>query len=236
MADYSHYGGIATDWETYMAKNPQPAVPPGLSPLELQKLTNDGREAASNAITKGLDGVSQQDFSCPTSDNQTIPIRIYKPSSASPEARLPVYIYFHGGGFLFGTLTTEDAACYGIVKALGIVVVNVNYRHTPAWKWPCQAHDAWAALNWAYENMDAIGGDETKVVVGGRSAGANLAAGVVLREKDEVCVVNPRSVSHMADECEARPQSNLWTAPRYSVALSLEFIPIRPNCPWQVII
>ena len=186
MADYSHYGGISPDWISYMAANPQPTIPADLSPLELQKLTNDGREAASNAITKGVDGVSQQDFACPTSDSETIPIRVYRPSSTPLTEKLPVYLYFHGGGFLFGTLTTEDAACYGIVQALGIVVVNVNYRHTPEWKWPAQAHDAWAAVNWTFRNIDQIGGDETHVVVGGRSAGANLAAGVVLREKDVV--------------------------------------------------
>lgn len=193
MADYSQYGGVSPDWEAYMAQNPQPALPPGLTPLQLREMTNQGREAASNAIiqTKSPAGkVEQQDYACPTSDLQTVPIRVYRPAEGLKKAgtkRLPVYIYFHGGGFLFGTLTSEDAACHAIVEELGIVVVNVCYRHTPEWEWPTQAHDAFAALNWVFENMQQkIGGDETKVIVGGRSAGANLAAGVVLREKDVV--------------------------------------------------
>ena len=66
------------------------------------------------------------------------------------------------------------------------MVVNVCYRHSPEWKWPTPANDALDALNWVFNNMDLIGGYETKVIVGGRSAGATLAAGVVLRDKDTV--------------------------------------------------
>lgn len=131
-----------------------------------------------------LDSVKVQDFSYPTTDGQTIPLRVYQP--VRDDSKYPVYVYFHGGGFLFGTLSSEDGACYQTVKTLGVVVVNICYRHTPEWKWPAAADDAFAGLNWVFDNIDAIQGDASRVIVGGRSAGATLAAGVTLREKDVV--------------------------------------------------
>ncbi len=56
MADYSRYGGEAPDWAAYMAANPQPPLPPNLTPVELQKLTNAGREANSEEILKTITG------------------------------------------------------------------------------------------------------------------------------------------------------------------------------------
>ena len=95
---------------------------------------------------------------------------------------LPVYLFFHGGGFLFGTLSSEDASCGRIVAALNIVVVNVCYRHTPHYKHPTQASDAWDAFQWVRSHFDTIGGDRNRLIVGGVSAGGSLASSVVLRE------------------------------------------------------
>ena len=73
-----------------------------------------------------------------------------------------------------------------MAENIGIVVVNVCYRHTPEWKWPTQREDAFNALDWVFDNIDMIGGDRDQVLVGGRSSGSNLAAGISLRDKELV--------------------------------------------------
>jgi acetyl esterase/lipase len=95
-------------------------------------------------------------------------------------------LFFHGGGYCFGTLSSEDGFCSWLVEKAGIIVVNACYRHTPDWKWPAQREDAYNALNWVFDNMDLIGGDRNKVLVGGRSSGSNLSAGIALRDKEVV--------------------------------------------------
>jgi acetyl esterase/lipase len=104
--------------------------------------------------------------------------------------RLPVYIHLHGGGFLFGTLSSEDSICSRIVIALAekdtaplpVVVVNVNYRHTPEHRYPTAWNDVEDALHWLHDHLDEIGGDEAKVVMGGISAGAWLTASTTLAQ------------------------------------------------------
>ncbi|RDL29588.1 uncharacterized protein BP5553_10707 [Venustampulla echinocandica] len=168
-----------------MAANPQPQLPPGLSPVELRAHTNAGREANSQQILRSITvDIDTKDFRCATTDEQTIPLRVYKPSSIPSGVQLPVFIFYHGGGYCFGTLSSEDGFCSWMVEKVGIIVVNVCYRHTPEWKWPAQREDAFNALNWVFDNIDLISGDQNKVLVGGRSSGSNLAAGVSLRDKD----------------------------------------------------
>jgi len=95
---------------------------------------------------------------------------------------LPVYIHYHGGGFIYGTLSSEDVACSRIADSLSIIVVNVCYRHTPQATYPVQHNDAFDSFDWIVLNMNLFRGDTQKLVVGGISAGANLAAAIVLRE------------------------------------------------------
>jgi acetyl esterase/lipase len=93
---------------------------------------------------------------------------------------LPIYIFYHGGGFIYGTLDSEDAACSRIVAAMDIIVVHVCYRHTPQHPFPAAHNDALDAFDWIVENAEAFGGDVANVIVGGVSAGANLAVTVAL--------------------------------------------------------
>jgi acetyl esterase/lipase len=139
-----------------------------------------------------LEKVTWQDYSILTRDYQNIIARVYtpkpQPKPSSPDTNtplLPVYLYFHGGGHLYGNVDGEDASCSRIVAESpgpGIIVVNVNYRHTPEFVWPTQLDDAWDSFVWLSQHIvDTIGGDPGQVVVGGISAGGGLAASVVLR-------------------------------------------------------
>ena len=110
-----------------------------------------------------------------------IPIRVYTPGSAGP---LPVLAWFHGGGWVLGSLDSEDGTCRRLANAAGCVVVSVEYRLAPEAKFPAAAEDCYAATDWAARNAAAIGGDPSRIAVGGDSAGGNLAAAVSLMARD----------------------------------------------------
>ena len=105
--------------------------------------------------------------------------RVYQPG----EGERPVLVYFHGGGFVVGSLDTHDNVCQKLADESGWTVVSVDYRLAPEHPFPAPLEDAYAAVEWVADNPEAVGGDGT-VAVGGDSAGANLSAGVSLLARD----------------------------------------------------
>jgi acetyl esterase len=117
--------------------------------------------------------VTTRDMGIETTDG-TLPLRLYKPPGA--EHPLPVLVWLHGGGWVVGSLESHDNLCRALSKAGGLLVVSVGYRLAPEHRSPAQQADTMAALHWAAENVAAHGGDPARLVVGGDSAGGNLAA------------------------------------------------------------
>jgi acetyl esterase len=109
-----------------------------------------------------------------------IPIRIYRPNSEN----VPVLVYAHGGGFVFCDLDSHDGLCRSMANHLPAVVISVAYRLAPENQWPDAAEDVYTAARWAVDNADAISGDARRVVVGGDSAGGNLAAVTAVMARD----------------------------------------------------
>lgn len=93
----------------------------------------------------------------------------------SPRQPLPVYVYFHGGGWTSGDKQALTTYCASQAAA-GMVVVNVNYRMATTFQMSHMLQDANAALAWVRENIGEYGGDPDVVVVGGDSAGGQIAA------------------------------------------------------------
>ncbi|MBV9485999.1 MAG: alpha/beta hydrolase [Frankiaceae bacterium] len=106
-----------------------------------------------------------------------IPIRIYRPDGDGPS---PTMAFFHGGGFVIGSIETHDDHARRLCHDLDMVVVSVDYRLAPEHKFPAAFEDCLAATRWVAENIDTLGGDPDKIVVGGDSAGGNLSAAVAL--------------------------------------------------------
>lgn len=111
----------------------------------------------------------------------SIPIRIYRPS---PEiASLPGVVYFHGGGWVYGSINTHDGVCHALAKKSNSVVVSVDYRLSPEHRFPAALDDAWAAMAWvAQHGPEGIDGE--RLAVAGDSAGGNLAAVCARRARD----------------------------------------------------
>lgn len=114
-------------------------------------------------------------------ENGTIPIRIYTPLGDGP---FPVLAFFHGGGWVFGTLDGYDPFCRELALKSGFMVVSVDYRLAPENKFPRPLFDCYQALVWTFQNISTYNGNPCFITVCGDSAGGNLAASVALIAKE----------------------------------------------------
>lgn len=108
-------------------------------------------------------------------------IRIYGSESGKIK---PVLVYFHGGGWVLGDLDTADTICRFFALQADCVVVSVDYRLAPEYKFPAAVEDAYAATSWVAKNAQTLHGDPARIAVAGDSAGGNLAAVVSLMARD----------------------------------------------------
>jgi len=181
--DFSQYGGPSEEWLAVQATLPATRFDISIDPNILKDTMNKEREARSaEAMKLFAPHVQVKDFSIPTRDGSSIEARTYRSANIGDAEVLPVYLYFHGGGFLSGTLKSEDAVCAQTAIKTGTVVLNVNYRHTPVHTFPTAHLDAQDAFIWLHKNIDAISGDASRIVVGGISAGGQLAASLTLEQ------------------------------------------------------
>ncbi|MFJ2548765.1 alpha/beta hydrolase [Pseudomonas sp. NPDC087612] len=101
--------------------------------------------------------------------------RLYRPLA---QDNLALLVFFHGGGFVIGTLDTHDHLCRALASATGAVVVSVAYRLAPEARFPAAPLDCYAATCWLVEHAASLGVDGSRLAVAGDSAGANLAIAV----------------------------------------------------------
>ena len=113
--------------------------------------------------------------------DEKVKVRIYTPEGQGP---FPMFVYYHGGGWVLGDLETADASCRMLAKQTNRIVVSVDYRLAPEYKFPIPLEDSYAALKWVHEHADNINGNASDIVVGGDSAGGNLSAAVSLLSRD----------------------------------------------------
>ena len=124
---------------------------------------------------------SVEDRVLPAPEGHQIPIRIYRPRL---EARLPAVIYYHGGGWVIGSLDSYDALCRRIASQGDCVVISVDYRLAPEFKFPAAPDDALTAFRWIAAQAAALHIDDARLIVAGDSAGGNLAAVTCVRLRD----------------------------------------------------
>ena len=114
-----------------------------------------------------------------------IPARIYTPTKLrSANGVAPGLVFFHGGGWVIGDLDTHDVVCRKLADEGQLMVISVDYRLAPEHKFPAAVDDAIAATKWIASHAKELGIDASRLVVGGDSAGGNLAAVVALSARD----------------------------------------------------
>lgn len=137
-------------------REPQPVIPPGLH--------------VENRMIPGLDGAPD------------IRLRIYHRQDIHDA---PVMLYFHGGGFVFGTPEQVDFQLYALAMDTGYLIVSVDYRLAPEHPFPAAIEDGYAALLWLCRNAAGLPADTRRIMVAGASAGGALATGIARMSRDQ---------------------------------------------------
>jgi acetyl esterase len=141
--------------------------PRGIEQLSVDDARRRGGSAPVDAIVAFQELAETRDVV-----SGDVPARLYRPAAGV----LPLLVYFHGGGWVVGSVTASDNFCRALANASGCAVLSVEYRLAPEHRYPGAADDAYAATRWAAEHAFELGIDPNRLAVGGSSAGGNLAA------------------------------------------------------------
>ncbi len=159
-----------------------------LSPAEARKqpTPSDGVKLLLKSKGEKADPMDVVTKELPYGNDPLQKARIYMPADFTKEdgKKLPVIVYYHGGGFVIADLDVYDATPRALSAMVGAIVVSVEYRKAPEAKFPAQHDDAFAAYKWVLDNAAKWGGDASKVAAVGESAGGNLAIDTAIKARD----------------------------------------------------
>lgn len=152
--------------------------------------TNEEKAAAQKAMRRSIEeytlpeGMTMEDRIIPGGDGQDMTIRIYTPSGLPENA--PIVMDIHGGGFVGGSLNTDNYRCICLASGTPALVVSVDYRLAApnGVHFPQPLMDCYAALTWLGEHGAELGGDPKRIALHGTSAGGNLCASLALYVRD----------------------------------------------------
>lgn len=122
-----------------------------------------------------------QDLKVTGRDGHEIPIRVYVPQHA-PDDNLPLLVYAHGGGYLFGSIKALDRPVQFMANEAKALVISMDYRLAPEHPYPAASNDGEDVFLWARQNAAALGGDPGRIAFGGDSAGGHVAVNVAQRQ------------------------------------------------------
>lgn len=119
-----------------------------------------------------------------------IPVRIFLPKSKPEDKPDRVLVFFHGGGWVIGNIDSYSSVCENMADQTGAIVVSVDYRLAPEYRFPCGLEDCYTVTREVYKYSDYFNTDKENITLIGDSAGGNLAAAVSLmaRDRGEFCI------------------------------------------------
>ncbi|MGH8999102.1 MAG: alpha/beta hydrolase [Acidimicrobiia bacterium] len=155
----------------------------GMPPLETMNPTEIREALGGFGMLMGegdeVADVSQRTVPGPGGE---VPVIVCTPEGTGP---LPVFIYYHGGGYVGGTAELVEPVCRTVANQAGCVVVDVDYRLAPEHRYPAAVEDSYAVLEWVAGHAAEIGGDPARIALGGDSAGGGLTAAVSQMARDQ---------------------------------------------------
>lgn len=110
-----------------------------------------------------------------------IRVRVYTSTAEGPK---PLIVYTYGGGFITGSIDFADGPARLLAESAGAVLVSVDYRRAPEYRFPAGLEDAYTALTWAAAEADRLGADRSFLALAGDSSGGNFAAALALMARD----------------------------------------------------
>ena len=149
-----------------------------MSVAECREVMNNRPRPEGPAVGKVEDRIIRNEHGKEPGD---VPVRIYTPATEGPWGTL---VWYHGGGWVIGNIETADATARELCVGGNCVVVSVDYRLAPEYKFPTPFEDCLTATMWAMANADELGSRADLIAVGGDSAGGNLAAAICLAQDD----------------------------------------------------
>jgi len=156
------------------------ANPPFLYQLGPEKGRKKVDEVQSSPVDKP--DVEVEERQVPGGPNGEVPVTILKPRNA--EGPLPVIVYIHGAGWVFGNVHTHDRLIRELAAGSQSVVVFPNYSLAPEHPYPTALEEIYAVVKWVAEHGEDIGADASRLTVGGDSVGGNMTAAVTLLAKE----------------------------------------------------
>lgn len=196
--DFTDYGVPAPEWEDFVRAHPEEGVPahlPADDPDEkIQSDINDARRQHSERDFRAqalADQVRIEDAEVRKQgeDGQDrLAARVYTKVLGADDLELdkvPAVVYFHGGGYVFGTPDTEQHLCSLVASRLRVVVVHIVYREAPQHRHPAAHRDGKDGFEWVWANAGRLGVDREQIVIVGLSCGAGIAASTALRVCNE---------------------------------------------------
>ncbi len=155
-------------------------------PTQIADVHSNLRRMTNQFDTPGPEMRKIHDFNVPDEDFP-IPVRLYVPHNASEEPG-PTFIYFHGGGFVTGSIESHEGITRRIASGTGFRVLSVEYRLAPQYAYPSGPEDCEAVLQWAMDGygQDEWGIDRHNLSIGGDSAGGNMAAYLAQKYREDI--------------------------------------------------
>jgi acetyl esterase len=177
---------LASEAEKFLELREEVGVLPydSVTPDAARRLAREQMATDSPAI----DVAKVRNFEIP-GPNGSVPVRAYEPEI---NTKVPVIIFFHGGGWVVNDLETHDSMCRQLTSEGQFITISVDYCRAPEHPFPQPLEDCYAAVEWVEQNVSHIGGNPEQLAVVGDSAGGNLAASTALLARDR----NGPDISH----------------------------------------
>ncbi|MBY0337452.1 MAG: alpha/beta hydrolase [Acetobacteraceae bacterium] len=174
MAAFARYvGTLAADLPPIVFPSP-----PRSAPFDEQRRIND---APTLRMPRGGPEMAESRDVWVSLRGRRIALRLHRPRT---DVALPVLVYLHGGGWVWGSIDTHDRLMREYAAAAGCAVLGVDYALSPEAIFPTALEESRAVARWVAREGASLGLDGSRIVIGGDSAGANLAAGAALLDRE----------------------------------------------------